>query len=335
MSLEWATELFSRSRTTVAFPILNTTASNGKIYIFNNGLKIANKRDAASSTHEALKSVDKHSENNAKNKINPEIVNDIKSTNKSTNEIKISTKKCEVCEKRYEKRHKCKPLKPRPQSSTSYVCDFCDKIFVTLQNREEHYLFHFSKEEEKCPTCKEIVRGKELKEHFKSHVRKYRCSTCEKCFKTKGNIANHQESHKNKRIEKCPECSEIFYNKSDFENHKKIHTNGQKFVCNVCNYKSLTKHQLKLHSRIHSEDNPYCCNYCPAKFPYRPSILNHLKKHKGKSDYTLRKSGGKKVSIKSVRCELCQQMFTSAGIERHNEEAHRLVIEFLNNIDED
>lgn len=344
MSLKRVTELLCKSKTTECVFASNITVSNGTTYaVFDNGLQITIKRGMANSTPEpikkaALKRVDDRSENHTENEIKEQIMNDNVSANDSAIEkpleIKVSTKLCDVCKKRYQNRHKCRTRNlSKPKPGNSFSCDFCNEIFNTQRSRTQHYLIHFSETEATCPTCKTIVPGNELKKHFMSHEKRYRCTVCEKCFTKKGQLDIHRGVHVRKGMELCNDCPKIMYKKVDIENHKKAHTKEQRFICNVCKHESPNKYQLKLHLRKHSRIMPYRCDYCPARFRYRPSILHHLKEHPGKTDFTWLKSTGKKVSIRSVCCEICQRMFTSAGISKHYKKTHSEIMEYLTNID--
>ncbi|CRK96019.1 CLUMA_CG009459, isoform A [Clunio marinus] len=124
--------------------------------------------------------------------------------------------------------------------------------------------------------------------HFKT---KLQCDICGKTMKTKFNISNHMNIHKEFRTKDfhCQICESSFFNKGSLRSHiSKNHETKEGFYnhklrphclpCEICG-KTFTKYTLKKHlNGVHLNIKPYQCDICGNKF-CKASLAKHITTH--------------------------------------------------------
>ncbi|KAB7503872.1 Transcriptional repressor CTCFL [Armadillidium nasatum] len=138
-----------------------------------------------------------------------------------------------------------------------------------------------------------------LSRHMKSHSeeRPYKCSVCERGFKTLASLQNHVNTHTGIKPHRCKSCESTFT------------TSGNKpiYTCELCPTTCGRKTDLRIHiQKLHTSDKPLTCKKCGKAFPDRYTFKQHNKSHEGE---------------KCFKCDLCP--YASATL-RHLE-SHMLV----------
>lgn len=147
-----------------------------------------------------------------------------------------------------------------------------------------------------------------LKNHLRTHEKRYPCNECGKYFRTNVDLKIHMRSHTNERPYVCEveviffflkiflfsfsfflkknfsfqNCGKAFKTSSAVVNHRAIHSSIKAFHCSHCSYKGATKANLKIHFRRHTGIKAYECEYCSFKFSTASNKQKHIRNiHKG------------------------------------------------------
>lgn len=183
---------------------------------------------------------------------------------------------------------------------------FCDKSFgKNLKPQPEspsnEKLF-------KCHCNKTFAKERYLKMHQKVHSeeRPYKCTICNKTFRWRSNLTEHQHIHDEKPFQ-CGVCKKEFTQLSDFRNHQLIHSEERPVKCQCCDKSFDDPRYLKIHYQIHSEDRPYKCNICDKAFRWRSNLTGHMQIHSFHKPY---------------RCEICMQGFTQISNYKNHQVLH-------------
>ncbi|XP_073812558.1 uncharacterized protein isoform X3 [Musca autumnalis] len=141
---------------------------------------------------------------------------------------------CDICGKSLPKLialnvHKRKVHNPKKPAQ----CKYCGKWLATRASMNEHvFNMHLAADKEhRCDICghcstspSALYQHKRLK-HKLSSVdnceRKYKCTLCEKAYKTSMNLKEHMTSHTGIKIFKCEYCESSFRHYSALFNHRK------------------------------------------------------------------------------------------------------------------
>ena len=129
-----------------------------------------------------------------------------------------------------------------------------------------------------CKVCDKRFRTKHhLNQHEQSHaaVQMYTCSQCEKQFATQHCLSRHMNVHSSKY--KCTECGKCFGNKANLATHSRTHSGEKPFECTVYGKQFTTSGNLVNHSRIHSGEKPYKCTDCDKAFSQSGNLHVHLR----------------------------------------------------------
>ncbi len=109
-----------------------------------------------------------------------------------------------------------------------------------------------------------------------SSIRKHKCKTCTKSFKTSAELNIHTRIHlKQQKRFACDQCQMKFSTKGNLSLHKLIHTGERPFNGDLCPKKFAHSHHLKRHKRIHTGEKPYQCDICQMKFSQSSNFMRH------------------------------------------------------------
>ena len=129
----------------------------------------------------------------------------------------------------------------------------------------------------KCSLCEKAFKSaRYLRLHGRVHtsVRSFKCSHCDKTFKAKNDQARHNtETHSCERPFKCSHCEMTFVRSIHLENHERTHKN-LRYKCSQCKQSFSNPTDLKGHSRIRVEEKPFECWLC-GKVLISHTLLRH------------------------------------------------------------
>ncbi|XP_031618031.1 transcriptional repressor CTCF-like [Contarinia nasturtii] len=148
-----------------------------------------------------------------------------------------------------------------------------------------------------------------LSRHMKSHSeeRPYKCSVCERGFKTLASLQNHVNTHTGTKPHMCKYCDSCFTTSGELVRHVRYrHTHEKPHKCHECDYASVELSKLKRHIRCHTGERPYQCPHCTYASPDTFKLKRHLRIHTGEKPY---------------ECDVCQARFTQSNSLK----AHKLI----------
>ena len=219
---------------------------------------------------------------------------------------------CHVCKSNFKTKRILKRHKDRQDCEQVYRCDNCGKR--SKFNLENHKNY--------CPATS------------------YVCTICNKSFRNRNLLEQHQVHHANKREYGCDDCGKRFNVHSDLKVHQRIHTGERNFYCNDCGKSFLGSSQLRSHKNVHSEAKNFLCD-CGKGFKTTDALKRHAIVHKDVKDYechVCEKSFKGDFHLKdhmqihnnvSISCNACGKFFkkkaylTSHMQKRHTKESDK------------
>ncbi|WP_162789898.1 C2H2-type zinc finger protein [Cardinium endosymbiont of Sogatella furcifera] len=138
--------------------------------------------------------------------------------------------------------------------------------------------------------CEKTFKTKaNLTQHNKCHSedKPFICTfqQCEKTFKTKVNLTQHNKCHSEDKPFICTfqECGKTFKRKYEVDRHLKQHSEDEPFICTFqqCEKKFKTKDNLTQHNKCHTKDRPFICTFqqCKKTFKTQKDLTQHNKRH--------------------------------------------------------
>lgn len=161
-----------------------------------------------------------------------------------------------------------------------------------------------------CSYCNYVTTKRHLlSRHMKCHSeeRPYRCSVCERGFKTSASLNNHVNTHTGTKPHRCKHCASTFTTSGELVRHVRYrHTLEKPHKCSECDYASVELSKLRRHIRCHTGERPYQCPHCTYASPDTFKLKRHLRIHTGEKPY---------------QCDICQARFTQSNSMK----AHKLI----------
>lgn len=206
----------------------------------------------------------------------------------------------------------------------SFVCDICDKEFLSEQELSEHNSIHFNTNTElKCEHCGKIFNKlKNLCEHSRSHnKREHICEVCNKAFLTIKHLNNHMDGHLEGEKYSCKICGAKFKRKSQIKNHVENHRKEHPHICHICNKGFKKSYWLVDHIYSHTGEKRYECPICYKKFIHRNALRVHKRRHDPTDTFICEKCGHAYSVRKTAThyncpkclpeyvCEICSKSF--------------------------
>ena len=148
-------------------------------------------------------------------------------------------------------------------STSTFMCDQCPKIFLWKESLKAH------KRKIHQDTLSKSTNTKKT----------YQCQVCSRTFTQKHNLDEHiKRDHEKNTPEQCDECNRSFGTEKALKAHKyNMHRRVKCEICgqSVCNSFWLKKHMSTAHGII--PENAFKCSYCPLFFKNEGAKDNHVK----------------------------------------------------------
>ena len=257
-------------------------------------------------------------------------------------------------------------LKMHIRRSHTYVCDICEKGFLSksILNRHTTLVHEESSRIFTCIFCDNV--SYETKSSYLNHIAEVHegsietCNICDKIFKTRTHLLTHMGNvHEGNRKPKqrieykkcCKICDDkIYRTREELQNHIQDIHEGMSEKCKLCGKLFASRHSYKSHINYHHEGKNTKCNICDKIYKTREELQKHIKvNHKGMSEkcnycdkvflrrLTLQRhimlihEGVKKSAWKKFKCKICQFSFSSIlNLKNHAKLVHRVSQEKFN-----
>lgn len=232
---------------------------------------------------------------------------------------------CEYCNKRFTMSAQLKKHKNTIHHNVDLLmCQICGALFDTEELLQDHlaiYTKGFKKRtvkqeimDYKCTHCQKQFKSRcNLQQHMLVHTdrsRDFSCHICGKMFFTKGTLSTHIMTHEDTKPYKCEICLMAFRAKGNLISHISLHSGLKPFVCEQCGKSFRVKRHLKSHSITHTDLRPYICQYCQKSFRFKTRLNLHLRQHTGAKPY---------------KCMFCQREFTNgSNYKKHMKRRHNI-----------
>ena len=165
---------------------------------------------------------------------------------------------------------------PKCEFSSEYKCVLKSHIRIHNENKYS------------CDKCNKNYNYSTFLRHKRtvhSNVRQFECriNDCNKCFKTKSHLNQHELRHSVNKPFKCNfNCGKSFISESKLNAHIDSHNGIKRYKCyyNNCDKRYVTSNELKRHIRCsHSTQRPFKCEFTDCNKQFRtPSCLKmHIK----------------------------------------------------------
>ncbi|XP_071247504.1 oocyte zinc finger protein XlCOF6-like isoform X1 [Salvelinus alpinus] len=153
-----------------------------------------------------------------------------------------------------------------------------------------------------CFHCGKCFKKKGfLTRHIQSHTEPYSCSPCGKGFDLAKQLEEHSVKQRIENTFSCNDCSAVFHRKCTLQSHLKGHLTEETVTCTVCERKFLGKKRLKWHKC--NGRKILICSSCPEILKTREGLSYHEETHSGERKYS---------------CETCSKMFlTTVSLKTH------------------
>ena len=216
--------------------------------------------------------------------------------------------KCEVCEKELKKTAMNGHMKSHTNVKISFKkCSVCNKEF---QNLKEHMIIHDNyREKVDCKICNTKVFDIKKHMYYMHKERKYECNICHKQFVFEVQLKEHHSiNHMDKESRNflsCKLCSKKLLTKKSLKYHMTTHqTHRELFTCEICSQKFVSKQSLRDHGKVHGEAENHQCKLCPTILKTKKTLTKHMKTHD--------------VNRKTFSCDTCgKKILTSCGLKIH------------------
>ncbi|OUC47324.1 zinc finger, C2H2 type, partial [Trichinella nativa] len=180
--------------------------------------------------------------------------------------------------------HQCSVLLEHVNTHTGSKLMSCICCTQTFSNRKG-LLFHLMRHARgdecryECDKCLKKFKSEYLlKVHKKCHEYKVVCDICGRPAVSKSNLKKHMlHMHKSQCDFKCSKCDKRFKTVQGMRAHEFSHTNNVMHPCTICGIGFMTLSSYTVHRRTVHKLRPYRCHLCLDNFDRRDKLSKHLK----------------------------------------------------------
>lgn len=172
----------------------------------------------------------------------------------------------------------------------SFKCEVCNKSYYTYGVMQNHKKLVHESIEKVCHHCGKLFKHQtSLSCHIKT-VHFGSAIVCDICGKTVKCISLHKKvNHMEQPPSTCDVCGKTFKRAKLMEMHKAMHFKERDHVCEICGRAFKCKSTLANHLRIHSDVREYTCKICNMTFKFKTVLKTHMRVHSGVTPYTCKK----------------------------------------------
>jgi hypothetical protein len=157
-------------------------------------------------------------------------------------------------------------------------------------------------------TGRNIVKSSNVEKNELSH--KFDCKRCEKTYKTKNGLLEHNRNVHEDRKFSCKICLTIFTNSRALYRH--IQRDHQNITCPSCKKIFTTTSGLRIHVQSIHQRIRHKCGECQQSFSLRTNLNQHIK------------SQHSNVQLSKYTCDICSKVFIGrASIQKHMRRVHQ------------
>ncbi|XP_043922358.1 gastrula zinc finger protein XlCGF57.1-like [Protopterus annectens] len=208
----------------------------------------------------------------------------------------------------------------------TFKCTTSDKAYVEKSRKDKCHLNHIDRVMHDYTKYNKHFTNEGLQVHNSISIgqKSYKCSICQKSFKSKYNMMCHEIIHTGQRPYKCNVCDKSFRRKSYMIIHQTIHTGQRPYTCTTCDKSFRLKSNMISHHSIHTAQKPYKCSLCDKSFRMKGHMIIHENIHTDQGPYkcaTCDKGFKSKHSLtlhqcihtdhRPYKCATCDKGFTS------------------------
>ena len=77
----------------------------------------------------------------------------------------------------------------------------------------------------------------------------------------------------------CNTCNRSFKKKQVLQNHERTHTGEKPFECKECHKRFSRQHHLNKHMRLHTGEKCHSCSHCKRQFLHESNLRRHVSVH--------------------------------------------------------
>ena len=160
----------------------------------------------------------------------------------------------------------------------SYLCDKCNKVFLTNDNLTDHLFAHKDIPYRCGQCCKAFTLETEYTKHLSSHG-PFHCSLCSKTFENTDELTLHFRAHEGKKPLYCDKCNKITFTEKRNLTISEILSGVKRFQCDQCHKSFMRNDHLRNRLRASSRENPFQCDQCDKKYTAKSSLMTHHGRH--------------------------------------------------------
>jgi KRAB domain-containing zinc finger protein len=228
------------------------------------------------------------------------------------------------------------------KKNAGFKCQFCFKKFYLKAKLDRHLKFHAKFL--RCDHCGFLFKRKQLlmahmkKKHIAAEVCVVKCETCDKTFKSRGSLRQHQKTHQ--KAFECDVCGHKFATKAHLKDHLVYHFNPEAFKCDICLRIFTMEGNVRIHKiavhQIVQQPRKFECQICHERYKTQTLLNRHQLVHQDRktcgicqksvaaSSYRYHmKMHELKKQEKKFKCQVCRKKFLTKQLLIRHSKSHK------------